>query len=417
VEYSAKVVGVMRGAGRAVQETVALVVVGGTYWTRLQPLARRELAQWERRARQIPDSALRRCALAKLSNEGLNPEAAALFAVLSPSPKRRRVTVFIVAFQVLYDYLDAVNEMEGCTDLQIGIQLHRALTDAIAPGGELGAIYPDSVSGGDGGYSRALIGACREALDELPTEATAQIAAAAARCGAAQSHNHAFHGASGDSLVEWSLAEGSAAPGYEWWEVAAGGISCLAVHALAACALRPDGSDRLLASVERAYFPSVCALSALLDSLADYYEDANAENHRFVEHYSGGAHAARRLVVIAEEATTKLAVLPDAARHKVILVGICGYYLSFASVEAGFPAPSREALLEHVGWLRMPMLTAMSLRRRLHSMRSGPHASSPALPAPTSAGRRMPGVLGGRVPAGLQPRSKKPAASPERGPA
>jgi tetraprenyl-beta-curcumene synthase len=418
VEHSATAVGGALAAGRIVHEAAALLLVGGSYWLRLQPLARRELARWEQRARAIPDETLRACALAKLADEALNPEAAALFAVLAPRSRRRRIAVFIVAFQVLYDYLDAVNEMAHCSELRIGLQLHRALTDALEPSGQLHEIYPRGRYRGDGGYAHELVSVCRDALGELPPELSGVLVAAAARCASAQSHNHALLAREEESLIEWSLAQGQNAAEYEWWEIAAGGISCLAVHALVACAARSDSSASSLASVERAYFPSVCSLSALLDSLADYYEDADGENHRFVAHYRDGRHAAGRLVAIAAEASTLLAVLPDAARHKVIMVGICTYYLSCASAIAGFPSLARRALLERIGWLGTPMLAATRARRRLHTQpatRPRQQTLSPARSAPGAGGRRTPGALGRRVRAAWPPRSREPPRGPAEG--
>jgi tetraprenyl-beta-curcumene synthase len=369
MEYSGRLAGGVGTTGRVVREGIALVCVGAVYWLLLQPLARREIAFWERRARTIPDDSLRERALGKLADEALNPEAAALFAVLAPRSERRRVAVFIVAYQVLYDYLDALNEMPGCTPLQTGLQLHRALTEALEPRGELSDIYQGHTSCGDGGYVEALINACRASLGELSPGALAALGLAAERCARAQSLNHAFLPGTDERLVDWSYRQKPPGTGYEWWEIAAAGISCLAVHALAARAANPDSTARELASVDHAYFPSVCGLSALLDSLADYYEDAGSENHSFAAHYRDGAHAARRLVAIASEAATLLGVLPNAARHKVILVGICSYYLSCGSVLAGFPALARRALLEEVGWLGTPMLAAMRARRRLRSRR------------------------------------------------
>jgi tetraprenyl-beta-curcumene synthase len=303
-------------------EAFSLLAVGAVYWLQLQPLARAQLQFWRARAGAIPDERLRRCALAKLSDEALNPEAAALFAVLAPARERRRVADFIVAFQVLYDYLDALNELPGCTALATGLQLNMALTDALA----CSAGPPDAARyrghGEDGGYVAALVAHCRQALGPLAPAAAAAVHAATLRCAEAQSHNHAYTEDGDCSLVGWAQTQDRPGGRYEWWELAAGAISCLGVHALVACAPRAAGAVPL-SLVEHAYFPSVCALSALLDSLADLATDAGSDNHSFVSHYRDAEHASARLVAIASEASRRLAQLPDAARHKVILVGIC----------------------------------------------------------------------------------------------
>jgi tetraprenyl-beta-curcumene synthase len=414
MEYSTIRASGTHGPHGFLREAGALLLVGPVYWLRLQPLARRELGRWRRRASTIPDASLRACALGKLSEEALNPEAAALFAVLAPRSRRCQVAAFIVAYQVLYDYLDALNELPGWSDLRTGLQLHRALTDAFDPGSELRDIYQHDSHGGDGGYVEALVGECRRALGALPQATSRLLACASRRCAEAQSHNHAFLSGGDPSLVEWSRAQASPGTPYEWWELAAGGISCLAVHALVACAAHAESSTAQLSCVERAYFPSVCALSALLDSLADFYEDARTENHSFVAHYADPGRAAGRLVAIAAEASTLLETLPNAARHKIIMVGVCSYYLSCGSVLSGFPVIARRELLEHLGWLGGPMLGAMRARRWLQHPRVLPRALGPscALAARDAGERRKRAGLARRARAAWLPRSSRVAREP-----
>jgi tetraprenyl-beta-curcumene synthase len=187
------------------------------------------------------------------------------------------------------------------------------------------------------------------------------------RCGQAQSHNHAENTGDRARLIEWSREQVSRCPGYEWWEIAAGGISCLNIHAVVACAADRRLDSRDVEMVEAAYFPSICALSALLDSLADFHIDAKSGNHSFVAHYRDGDRAAERMAAIVGEAQQRTAVLPNSSRHVVVLAGIVAYYISSPSVWSGFPAAAAERLLEAVGPLGSSMWTVMRLRRRAHS--------------------------------------------------
>ncbi len=111
---------------------MALLSAGAVYWLAIYPQVRRELFVWEQHARMIPDPVLRAQALHKLTVERLNPEAAAFFAVLAPRQGRARVVRLILAYQLLYDYLDGVNELPGCTNLQTGLRLHCALVQRSA---------------------------------------------------------------------------------------------------------------------------------------------------------------------------------------------------------------------------------------------------------------------------------------------
>ena len=339
------------------------------YWLRIYPQVRRELAGWEHRAARMPDPVLRGQALGKLTGERLNPEAAALFAVLAPHAQRRRVVSLIVAYQVLYDYLDAVNEGADGADLRNGLQLHRALVEAVSPDLPISNYYLHHPRRLDGGYTRALIEACRRTVQTLPsvTRSEQVLAHATTRCGQAQSRNHAILVGGEAQLIAWSLAQAPDRSDYLWWELAAGGISCLGIHALLASAADPNETAKDAEEVDAAYFPPICAVSALLDSLADYHSDADTSNHSFVAHYRDSAHAAERLVAITADAAVRTKSLRHSRLHAVILAGITSYYLSSPSARVGFPAPVAAALIRSVGSLATPMRAAMRARRYMHA--------------------------------------------------
>lgn len=362
-----------RSAAACLRDGAALVHLGLVYWLRIHPQVRRELDAWEACAKAIPDVLLRKHALAKLDGERLNPEAAALFAVLAPRRARRRVVTLIVAYQVLYDYLDGVNEEPGFDSLEDGFLLHRALTDAVFPNKSISDYYRHHPERDDGGYMLTLVEACREIVAQLPSLAAsaAVIRAATERCGHAQSHNHAIHAHDDSGLRVWSLAQGARSEGYLWWEVAAGGISCLAIHALLAAGADGDVGAEEAARVDGAYFPSVCALSALLDSLADYHGDAGTDNHSFIAHYRDWGQVAERLVTVTEEASGLIRPLRHSSRHAIILMGIVAYYLSCSSAWDGFPATAAERLLGCMGSFARLMRSVMRARRRLREAPPG----------------------------------------------
>jgi tetraprenyl-beta-curcumene synthase len=365
-----------RSAWAGAGQLGSLLRMGAAYWLAVQPQVQRELAVWDRLARGIPDELLREQALAKLSGERLNPEAAALFAALAPRSERRRMVSLIVAYQVLYDYLDGVNECAGFDSLRDGLRLHTALVDALLPDRSCHDYYLNHPGLDDGGYMRTLCRHCRRLAGTIPSIGLAGnvLEEATERCGEAQSHNHAEGAGDRAGLLGWSREQERRCLGYEWWEIAAGGISCLNIHAVVACA-----SDRRLdrcdvEMVEAAYFPSICSLSALLDSLADFHVDAESGNHSFAAHYSDGDHAAERMAAILGEAQARTAALPNSSRHAVVLAGIVAYYISSPSVWEGFPAAAAERLMESVGPLGSSMCAVMRLRRRAHTRTLEPAA-------------------------------------------
>jgi tetraprenyl-beta-curcumene synthase len=347
-----------------------LLRTAAVYWLRIYPQVRHELSFWIEHARSIPNPVLRACAIEKLTVERLNPEAAAFFAVLAPREQRCRVVRLIVAYQVVYDYLDAVNEQAGDTALRNGLRLHRALVDAVQPAPAACDYYTHNRQRDDGGYAQLLVDACKETLRtlRLTNSELQRLTVAAERCGQAQSHNHAIQNEGEQRLADWSIAQ---APqrGYLWWELAAAGISCLAIHALFAIAADPKSTVRDATLTDEAYFPGVCAISALLDSLIDYYTDIGTTNHSFAARYNDNTLAATRFATITSETAVKLRELRNHRSHSIILTGIAAFYLSSPAARREFPAPVARSVIGCLGPLATPMLAVMRLRRHAHSTR------------------------------------------------
>jgi hypothetical protein len=361
------------------RNVIALLTTGITYWLAIVPRARREIHAWERRARSTPNPTLRALALDKLSRERLNPEAAACFSTLAPRSSRRRCTRLIVAYQIAYDYLDAVNELSVYNPLADGLRLHRALTDAAGDFERRTTGYYGHHAGDeDGGYLSTSVSACRAIVKALPSRGLAPIVlAAAGRCGEAQSRNHATPTDGYEQLVAWSRAQAEER-GYQWWELAAGGISCLAIHALFAVAADPATSRAEARRIDAAYFPPVCSISALLDSLVDYEHDAGTDNHSFVAHYESNAHAATRFAAIVKDANRHIAGLRHRHRHGVILAGLASFYLSAPEATVGFARPVTRRTIAATGAITTPMLATMCLRRRAHAATRPHHEAVPA---------------------------------------
>jgi tetraprenyl-beta-curcumene synthase len=361
-------------------EIATLLTTGASYWLHINPLAKREIAHWKHRASQIPNSTLRGQALHKLTGERLNPEAAALFAILAAPRHRKRLVRLIVAFQIAYDYLDAINEAPDTANIQNGLCLHQALDDAVAVERSNADYYRHHPHHGDGGYLNALISACRFEIAQTPLcPAVRQILGTAVeRVGIAQTRNHALRVEGETQLRTWA-APSSDREGYHWWELAAAGISSLGIHALFAAAL--DGvTVEEARNIDAAYFPPVCAISALLDSLVDYDDDTQTTNHSFVSHYPASAMAAGRFREIAGEAHSLQRRLRYSRRHTVLLAGIASFYLSAHEAETPFARPIHLSTLSELGPITTPMLRVMGLMRR----RAGVPSTQQQAPKPHS---------------------------------
>jgi tetraprenyl-beta-curcumene synthase len=346
------------------RELRALFAAGFCYWLTIYPRARREIRRWRLRAREIPDPTLRAQALDKLTRERLNPEAAAFFAVLAPRRHKGALVRLMVGFQIAYDYLDAINEHPSSAPLRNGLQLHRALCDAVGAEPADVDYYLHHPQHDDGGYLAELVEACRRALGSLPSSDAVRtvLLGAAERCGEAQSRNHAVLVEGYEQLVDWTASLGDA-NGYLWWELAAAGISCLVLHALFAVAAGGSTSAADAERVDGAYFPSVCAISALLDSLIDRPHDAEGTNHSFVAHYATPALTARRFAAIVGEARALSGGLRAQARHAIILDGIASFYLSAREARSESARAAAERTLDRLGPATTPILAVMRWRR------------------------------------------------------
>ncbi len=337
------------------------------YWLTVFPCARRELRRWREQAQTIPDATLRRQALHKLHTEHLTAEGAAAFAILAAARARGAVTRLCVAFEVMYDYLDALAEKPVANVLANNHALYRALETALSPEEPLTDYYAHHPQRDDGGYLRSLIGACREALAQLPAHALVQPALArlAGCAGEAQSLHHASSEDGEWRLREWAMGQQRRGEdGLCWWELAAGAGSPLGIFALAAVASRRATDIAAVARIECAYSPWIAALSWLLESLVDQTDDVGG-GHSFVAHYRSPREAAVRLGLIATHAVADARRLPQATRHSLLLAGMVGMNLSHRGAAT---APARDAVAvvrNAIGGPLRPLLAILRLRRAL----------------------------------------------------
>jgi tetraprenyl-beta-curcumene synthase len=358
----------IRGAWRNTTDATALVTILASYWTTVFPVVRRELARWRACALAIPDPATRALAMRTLDEEGGLAEGAAIFATLVPGRAARRDLIrLLVAWQVAYDYLDTIGE-ESSAPSSERAALYRILGIALSP-----AVRHDGHVG-DGGYLDQLVGCCRTSIVKLPSsEVVGPFAVRAAeRCCEAQALTHAVASSGPKPLRRWAQAQ-PGSDGYLWWEVAAGAISSLAVHALLASAAFRDAGVADATKIDAAYFPSICALSTLLDSTIDAVDDAGTTNHRCTSYYADADEAAQRIMAIARIAVTAARGLPHGRGHTVILAGMSAYYAA-----TGWNGNERihRDVAAAVGFGAGPIMWTLRVRARLRRSSGASAASS-----------------------------------------
>jgi len=344
------------------------------------PVARSEIHRWADAAAGIPDLTLRSHATNAIVADAGNAEAAAAFAAFSPPRHRRAAIELLVGYQILVDHVDMLGEHVYADRLACGLAIGLALAAAVAPPGaplRLGSL------GDDGGYLAALIAVCRDRLWRFPSAAAVESAAATAalRCGQglAYTHTAARHGTTAE-LRRWATAQDGAA-GYAWWEIAAGSNSNLAIHALLAAAVDPLTTRRDAAAIAGAYWPHVCVMSTLFDSLVDYERDATGENFSFVSHYPDSAAVQAGVLAATRRSLEAVKRLRHSHTHTMIVCGVAGYYAA-AATPGSLAAKLAPGLTAALGRTAAPIVLGLRAQRWLGTLRERQERGSSA---PTSA--------------------------------
>jgi tetraprenyl-beta-curcumene synthase len=331
------------------------------------PAVSREIKGWRRRARAIPDAALREDALGAIVRKRAHADGAALFWTL---PRRRHEGLLrlLVAYQTAWDFLDNTSERGACVGEHNGRQLHRALVDALDPQVGLSDYYRHHPNRDDGDYLRMLAGACREVCAALPSyqSVRSRVLSEARRC-AIQGLNHNPDPRDRDgALRRWAERELATAPIWEqydmsWFELTAAASASLVPHVLLTLAAEPACSAGDVVAAHAAYLPWASLATAMLDSYADRLEDDVAGEHSYIAHYRNGEEARRRVAEIVARATSAAGDLRGGHRHAVIVACMVAMYLSKDSAR-GSAGNSETAELVHSGGslarLLLPVLRA-----------------------------------------------------------
>jgi tetraprenyl-beta-curcumene synthase len=356
----------------------ALVLANLRFWTTVAPLLGAQLKRWEQCAHTINDPVLHALALEKLHEERFNAEVAATLATLAPRERRKTVVEAIVAYEVMYDYLDRLVEQPTTDPLSDGRNLYRAFTDAITLDSEPAGGYYTSRPADDGGYLEELVSAVRGSLARLPSTAAISLAArgAAARCAEAQIRAHAVPALGTTQLEQWARSEAQVIP-LGWQEFLAGAASSvLAVHALIAAAADEHTTPRNAAEIDTAYL-SICALSTMLDSLVDHQSDTHAGQVGYLRYYEDHDLLANDLARAARRAVEHTSTLPNGAHHAMTLVGVAAYYISAPTADSDFARPVTRQVRRELEPLITPTLEVMRSWRAAKRARSAiPHRTT-----------------------------------------
>lgn len=335
------------------------------------PAVSREVHAWRARAHAIPDATLREDALGSLTRKRGHTDGAAL---LSTIPKARHGTLLrlLVAYEIVWDFLDGVNERGAPAGQVNGEQLHLALLDAVDISRPLTDYYRHHLADDDGRYLTTLVEACRAGCRTLVSYAAIRpLLTREARNAQVLAINHDLDPRRRDAdLQTWAAGAFPGATAANWFELSGAASASLTIHALFALGAQPCDSVTL-ERVTRAYFPWISAATTMLDSYVDQVEDRFNGDHSYVSHYRAPAQAVTRIGELIVRSFEEIRALRDGERHAVIVACMIAMYLAKDSVRANEFHTAADDLIRAGGSLTRLLRPILRMWRVAYSQR--PH--------------------------------------------
>ena len=346
---------------------LAKAVARELMWT--LPAVRREVRSWHAQARAIPAAALRADALNSLARKRGHTDGAALFCIL-PRTRDRNLLRLLVAYEIIWDYLDTVNEHGADAGQANGRKLHEALIVALDPDAPRTDYYRHHPWHDDGGYLDALIETCQQACQRLPAhQAVRALLAQEAKRAQVLALNHDLVPAvRNHALRDWARREFPESS-VSWFELTGAASASLTIHALLALAAKPHIRAAEIESVYRAYFPWISAATTMLDSYVDQAEDERNSDHSYVSHYPS-TQMVERIEQLLKHSIAEASRLADREHHILIVACMTAMYLSKESARTPALLPGTQRLIAASGPLAAALLPVLRLWRLAYGQRS-----------------------------------------------
>jgi len=319
---------------------------------------------------EIPDPPIRRDALSALAHKRGHTDGAALFSILTRA-RDSNLLRLLVAYEIIWDYLDSVNERGAAVGQANGRQLHLALVEALDPRRAISDYYRYHPWKRDGGYLRALVESCRETCARLPSYERVRpfLLRETMRAQVLAVNHDPDPVARDDGLRRWAEREVAEKTEASWFELSGAASASLTVHALLALGAERLSADTDISRVQRAYFPWISAATTMLDSYVDQAEDVENKDHCYVAHYPAG-QAVRRISELVRRSLLEAAALPDGERHILITACMLAMYLSKDSARTKEMSHATCRLIDAGGSLTRLLLPILRAWRILYAQRS-----------------------------------------------
>jgi tetraprenyl-beta-curcumene synthase len=334
---------------------------------------------WRLRACTIADAPLREDALDSLIRKRANTDGAALFSVIARRRDSHLLRV-IVAYETIWDFLDNASERGAAVGVLNGLQLHRALLEALDPDAALSTYYRHHPWEDDGGYLAALVATSRSCCASLASyRQVRDLLAQEGRRANVGACNHELDPARRKAALDrWARQEfpGMAAPLHSYgtrasrFELTAAASCSAVIHVLLAIAADIECDEQRVIGAYSAYFPWFSVAVTMLDSYVDQAEDAASGAHSYVAHYPSEEVAMRRIYEAIELSTRSLEGLRRGHRHCVIVACMVAMYLSKNSARAPHMRAHSASLARAGGPLTRALVPVLRMWRVAYGQQS-----------------------------------------------
>jgi tetraprenyl-beta-curcumene synthase len=331
----------------------------------------REVRAWRELALQIPDEAIRQDALRSLIHKRGHTDGAALFWIL---PRRRHHDLLrlLVTYELIWDFLDCLNERGASEGTANGRQLHRALVEALDPASAISDYYRFHPWRDDGGYLRSLVESCRRSCAALPCYGRVRplVLREAQRAQVLALNHDLDPGGRDASLRAWARREFAGERRLSWFELSGAASASVTIHAFLALASEPSCSEAEIRRTCAAYFPWMSAATTMLDSYVDQAEDIINGDHRYIAHYANAQLADARVRELVTRSAREARRLRHGHRHAVINACMIAMYLSKDSARTPAMRASTAGFVDAGGSLTRLLLPVLRLWRIIFAQRA-----------------------------------------------
>jgi tetraprenyl-beta-curcumene synthase len=314
---------------------------------------------------------LREDALEAIERKRANIDGAALFSTL-PDARSTSLLRLLVAYEILADFLDCTSERGAHIGTRNGLQLHRALVEALDPQLAISDYYRFHPWRADGGYVRRLVETCRALCIQLPSyEVARPHLARATRLTQVLALNHEPNPGRRDALLrQWANEHFPGESELTWFEYTGGASAWLTVLALLAVAADGHSVQAEAQATFDAYLPWISLTGTMLDSYGDQGVDKANRDHSYIAHYPNSTVAVCRIGTVVRRSLCEAESLPRGERHAVLTSCMIAMYLSKDSVRTSAAHAHTHALLQSASPLTRLLVPVLRLWRVLYNQRT-----------------------------------------------